>query len=72
MRSNLRIARPQATISDGRILHQLLQLDLAATAAMLANGLATSVLTWVRCRTTSSRPGIVGAAAGEQDVVDLC
>ena len=58
MRSNLRIASPQATISDGASACSCCGLILRATAAMLANGFATSVLTWVRLATTSSTPGI--------------
>jgi hypothetical protein len=68
--SNLRSARPQATINDEASASRLLPRTRSASS-MLANGLAMIVLICVREATTSSTPGNDCAATGEDDVVDL-
>jgi len=55
--SNLRIARPHATISEGASTISFFGCTCGDNC-MLANGLATRVLTWEREPTMSSRPGI--------------
>src|SRR5262249_30231397 len=55
--SNLRIARPHATIREGASATSFLR-GTRGEMAMLANGFATSVLICVRLWTISSRPGM--------------
>src|SRR5882672_12626418 len=55
--SNLRIARPQATISDGASETSFFS-GTRGEIDMFANGLAMSVLIWVRLCTISSSAGI--------------
>src|SRR5882672_5010620 len=55
--SNLRMASPQATISEGASATSFFS-ETRGEIAMLAKGLATSALIWVRLCTISSSPGI--------------
>src|SRR5256885_1997544 len=55
--SNLRMASPQATISEGASATSFFR-ETRGEIAMLAKGLATRALIWVRLCTISSSPGI--------------
>src|SRR5436190_2688107 len=55
--SNLRMASPQATISEAASATSFFS-DTRGEIAMLAKGLATRALIWVRLCTISSSPGI--------------
>src|SRR5439155_1240552 len=55
--SNLSIARPHATISEGASIIRRFNCT-RGEVCIAANGLATLVGTWVRVFTTSSSPGI--------------
>ena len=67
--SNLRMARPQATISDGASIIRRLSW-MRGEACISANGLATLVGTWVRVLHHLVEARDHRRAAGEQDVVD--